>query len=67
MTSFALKIKDKMESQAYCMGVNAFQAGYHVVESPFDKDSKADKEWLDGFHDAWYMRIITGGSHEPRD
>lgn len=69
MTSFAIKMKDKMESQAYCMGVNAFQVGYHkkVVRSPFEEDSQADKEWLDGFYDAWYMRIITGGSYEPRD
>lgn len=51
------------------MGVNAFQVGYHkkMVRSPFEEDSQADKEWLDGFYDAWYMRIITGGSYEPRD
>lgn len=69
MTSFAIKMKEKMESHAYCMGVNAFHVGYSdkVVKSPFEADSKADKEWLDGFYDAWYMRIMTGGSYEPRD
>lgn len=69
MTSFANKMKEKMESHAYCMGVDAFQDGYtgKVVKSPFDADTKADTEWLDGFYDAWYMRIVTGGKYELRD
>lgn len=67
MTSFKEKIKEKLESHAYCMGLEAFQNGYtdKIVKSPFDAGSKADKEWLDGFYDAWYMRIMTGGKYEP--
>lgn len=69
MTSFASKIREKMESHAYCDGLNAFQCGYFnkIVKSPYPEGSKADQEWLDGFYDAWFMRIATGGSYEPRD
>lgn len=66
MASFKKEIEKKRESQAYCEGIDAFQSGYDkkIVRSPFELDSKADKEWLDGFYDAWYMRIVTGGKVE---
>lgn len=66
MVSFREEIEKKRESHAYCMGIDAFQAGYtkKMVQSPFPEDSSANKEWLDGFYDAWYMRIVTGGKYE---
>lgn len=67
MVSFRQEIEKKKESHAYCMGIDAFQSGGYkekMVKSPFPEDSAADKEWLDGFYDAWYMRIVTGGKYE---
>lgn len=66
MTSFKKKIQKKSESHAYCQGVDAFQNGYtsKIVRSPYEEGSVANREWLDGFYDALYMRIITRGKYE---
>lgn len=63
MVSFLEQIEKKRESEAYCLGGDAFHPKYDFdnVVSPFVKDSPADKEWRDGFHDAWYIHIVTGG------
>lgn len=60
MTSFKQEIERKKENEAYALGAKAFSGQYEqkVVLSPFEKGSKADIEWLDGFFDAWYVNMM---------
>lgn len=63
MTSFKDKVLKKREIDAYKEGTEAYRNGKRekLLRSPYTKDSKADWDWLDGFYDAWYMDIVTGG------
>jgi len=63
MVSFREEIQKKRESLAYCQGMDSFRDDHTRVVSPYEKDTVADRDWLDGFYDAWYMRIITGGRY----
>lgn len=62
MTSFREKVKKKKESEAYCDGIAFYKSGKRekLVKSPYESNSKADLDWLDGFYDAWYMDIVLG-------
>lgn len=53
MINFKDKIEKLNQSHAYTMGVGFF----NTVRSPFDPGSTPDKEWMDGFLDAAFLRI----------
>jgi len=55
VTSFSSKIKEKMDQHAYCLGINACNAGYPMGVSPYEGGSKLDKDWVDGYLDALFI------------
>lgn len=57
MTSFQAKIEKNKENHAYMRGVDAAYRNEQMI-SPFDKGSKAESEWLDGFLDAVFLRNL---------
>lgn len=58
MTSFKSKIKEIEQSHAYYLGAEACMAGNRMDSSPFDRGSKADEEWVDGYLDAMFLKRI---------
>lgn len=57
MASFKAKIEEKEESYAYLLGAEAFQKGLSM-QGPYDRGSKADQEWVDGYLDAMFIRRL---------
>lgn len=62
MTSFKKKIEELEKSHAYCLGAEACMSGKRLDNSPFDRGSIADEEWVDGYLDVMFLRRITGES-----
>jgi len=44
-----------MDQHAYCLGINACNAGYPMGVSPYEGGSKLDKDWVDGYLDALFI------------
>lgn len=63
MVNFKEKALKKREVGAYKEGTEAYRNGERnkLLRSPYEKDSKADWDWLDGFYDAWYLDVVIGG------
>jgi len=57
VTSFQAKIEKKEESYAYLLGVEAFQSG-KSMQGPYERNSKADQDWVDGYLDAMFLRKL---------
>ena len=57
MTSFWNKIKDREAVHAYVLGTKAYQDGLSML-SQYERGSKADADWLDGWLDAMFLRKI---------
>lgn len=50
-------IKMRMSASAYCLGIKAFKDGLSMKESPFERGSPDDAEWVDGYLDnLWVYR-----------
>lgn len=57
MTSFQAKLEKNKENHAYMLGVEACQSGKSMI-GPFERGSLADREWLDGYLDAAFLRNL---------
>lgn len=57
MTSFQAKLEKNKENHAYMLGVEAAQDGKSML-GPFERGSPADREWVDGYLDAVFLRKI---------
>lgn len=57
MASFKEKLEKNKENHAYLLGVEAAQAGLSMI-GPFDRGSPADREWVDGYLDAVFLRKL---------
>ena len=57
MASFKDRLEKNKQNHAYMMGVDAAYRNEQMI-SPFDKGSKAESEWLDGFLDAVFLRNL---------
>lgn len=57
MTSFSKKIEEKKESHAYLLGAKAAQEGLSM-QGPFERGSPADRDWVDGYLDALFLKRI---------
>lgn len=58
MTSFKKKIEENTHSYAYALGVEAFYKGLAMNASPYDRGSKPDEDWIDGYLDAMFLRRL---------
>ena len=57
MVSFKAKIEEKEESYAYLLGAEAFHNG-KSMQGPYERNSKADQDWVDGYLDAMFLRRL---------
>lgn len=57
MTSFQAKLEKNKENHAYILGVEAAQSG-KSMQGPFERGSLADREWVDGYLDAVFLRNL---------
>lgn len=55
MTSFKAKLEKNKENHAYILGVEAFQNGLSM-DGPYERNSKADEDWIDGYLDAMFIK-----------
>lgn len=58
MTSFKEKIEVKTFEYAYLLGAKAFQEGLAMKSSPYQRGSKPDSDWIDGYLDAMFLRRV---------
>jgi hypothetical protein len=58
MASFKDKIKRASHPFAYALGVEAFYKGLAMDASPYDRGSKPDEDWVDGYLDAMFLRKL---------
>ena len=58
MTSFSKKIEKKKESHAYILGAKACMEGLAMNASPYDRGSKPDSDWVDGYLDAMFLKRL---------
>ena len=54
MVSFEAKLKEKQDSHAYVLGVQAYRAGSSML-GPYERGSPLDEEWVDGYLDAMFI------------
>jgi hypothetical protein len=59
MASFKTILDKKIESHAYCQGAEACTQGKPLRDSPYERGSKADAEWVDGYLDVMFLKRIT--------
>lgn len=60
MISFKKEIEKRQEVHAYYQGVKACLDGKAMNTSPYDRGSRPDEDWVDGFLDAMFIKRITG-------
>lgn len=58
MVSFKKEIEKKQESHAYYQGAKACMDGLAMNTSPYERGSKPDADWVDGFLDAMFLRRL---------
>ena len=58
MGSFKEKIKNKQGVHAYYLGALACQEGLAMNASPYERGSRFDVDWVDGYLDALYIRRL---------
>ena len=58
MISFKEKIEVKSYAYAYLLGVDALSKGLAMNTSPYDRGSKPDEDWVDGYLDALFVRKL---------
>lgn len=52
MTSFQVKLADKLKSHAYMQGVDSFKTG---ASCPYSTGTREYEEWHSGFEDAEFL------------
>jgi hypothetical protein len=57
VTSFQAKLEKNKENHAYVLGADAAHKGESMV-GPFERGSKADQEWIEGYIDSVFLRNL---------